>query len=76
MTSTRRNESSTIHKLSRNAGPTKASMLQDVEAGRRTEIDVINGAVVAAADEVGVAVPLNRAFVRLMHGWEARRGLS
>jgi 2-dehydropantoate 2-reductase len=51
-------------------------MLQDVEAGRRTEIDVINGAVVAAADGVGVAVPLNRAFVRLMHGWEARRGLS
>ena len=65
-----------IHKLSRNAGSTKASMLQDVEAGRRTEIDVINGAVVAAADEVGVAVPLNRAFVQLMHGWEAQRGLS
>ena len=35
-----------IHGLSRRAGPTKASMLQDVEAGRRTEIDVINGAVV------------------------------
>jgi 2-dehydropantoate 2-reductase len=65
-----------IHKLSRNAGSTKASMLQDVEAGRRTEIDVINGAVVAAAGEVGVAVPLNRAFVHLMHGWESRRGLS
>ena len=39
-------------------------MLQDFEAGRRTEIDVINGAVVKAADELGVAVPLNRALMR------------
>jgi len=64
-----------IHGLSERAGPTKASMLQDFEAGRRTEIDVINGAVVNAADEVDVPVPLNRAFVRLVHGWESHRGL-
>jgi 2-dehydropantoate 2-reductase len=57
------------------AGPTKASMLQDVEAGRRTEIDVINGAVVRAADEVGVAVPINRALMQLIKGWETQRGL-
>ena len=47
----------TILALLEKAGPSKASMLQDVEAGRRTEIDVINGAVVRAADERGVAVP-------------------
>lgn len=64
-----------ILELSKKAGPTKASMLQDVEGGRRTEIDVINGAVVRAADETGVAVPLNRAFVQLIHGWESQRGL-
>ncbi len=58
------------------AGPSKASMLQDFEAGRRTEIDVINGAVVRAADEVGVDVPINRAFVRLVKGWESLRGLG
>jgi 2-dehydropantoate 2-reductase len=32
-------------------------MLQDVLAGRRTEIGAINGQVVAAARETGVAVP-------------------
>jgi 2-dehydropantoate 2-reductase len=58
------------------AGPTRASMLQDFEAGRRTEIDVINGAVVHAGDEQGVAVPLNRAFVALVKGWETVRGLA
>ncbi|WP_175700026.1 ketopantoate reductase family protein [Burkholderia ambifaria] len=35
----------------------RPSMLQDVLAGRRTEIGAINGQVVAAARETGVAVP-------------------
>ncbi len=64
-----------IHALLAKAGPSKASMLQDFEAGRRTEIDVINGAVVKAADDMSVAVPLNRALVRLVKGWESLRGL-
>ncbi len=58
------------------AGPTKGSMLQDFEAGRRTEIDVINGAVVKAAAERDVPAPLNRAFVALVKGWETMRGLT
>src|SRR3954468_18479524 len=58
------------------AGPTKGSMLQDFEAGRRTEIDVINGAVVKAADETGTPAPLNRALVALVKGWESMRGLA
>lgn len=65
----------TILALLEKAGPSKASMLQDAEAGRRTEIDVINGAVVKAADEVGVEVPINRSLVRLIKGWESMRGL-
>ena len=65
-----------IHGLLERAGPTKASMLQDFEADRQTEIDVINGAVVRAADETGVSVPLNRAFVALVKGWESMRGLG
>jgi len=65
-----------IHALLEKAGPARGSMLQDFEAGRRTEIDVINGAVVGAADEHAVHVPLNRAFVALVKGWETMRGLS
>jgi 2-dehydropantoate 2-reductase len=66
----------TIHALLEKAGPSKASMLQDFEAGRRTEIDVINGAVVRAADETGTPVPLNRGLMQLVKGWESMRGLS
>jgi 2-dehydropantoate 2-reductase len=65
-----------IHSLLQQAGPAKASMLQDFEAGRQTEIDVINGAVVRAGDETGVPVPLNRSFVALVKGWESMRGLG
>lgn len=48
----------------------KGSMLQDVLARRRTEIDVITGAIVRAADEIGVAVPLNRTIYALVRGYE------
>ena len=65
-----------IHSLLEKAGPTKGSMLQDFEAGRQTEIDVINGAVVRAADETGTPAPLNRAFVALVKGWESMQGLG
>jgi 2-dehydropantoate 2-reductase len=64
-----------IHGLLERAGPARGSMLQDFEAGRRTEIDVINGAVVRSADETGVPVTINRAFVALVRGWESQRGL-
>jgi ketopantoate reductase len=37
---------------------------------------VINGAVVRAGEEQGVDVPLNRAFVALVKGWESMRGLA
>lgn len=48
----------------------RPSMLQDVEAKRRTEIDVINGAVVEAAARSGIAVPLNQTMVWLVHALE------
>ena len=38
----------------------KASMLQDVLAGRRTEIEQINGAIVAAGETLGIATPVTR----------------
>lgn len=48
----------------------KGSMLQDVEAKRRTEIDVINGAVVEAGKRCGVATPLNAAMVWLVNSMQ------
>lgn len=41
-----------------------SSMLQDVRAGRCTEIEAINGAVVATARRLGMAVPVNEELVR------------
>jgi 2-dehydropantoate 2-reductase len=66
----------TINDLLARGGAGKASMLQDVEAGRRTEIDTINGAVVREASRNGVDVPLNGAMVALVKGYERANGLA
>jgi 2-dehydropantoate 2-reductase len=42
------------------------SMLQDLRAGRQTEIETINGAIVRTAEAHGVAAPVNRAIARLI----------
>jgi 2-dehydropantoate 2-reductase len=46
----------------------KASMLQDVEARRPTEIDFLNGGIVRFGEENGVETPLNRAIWALVKG--------
>jgi 2-dehydropantoate 2-reductase len=48
----------------------KASMLQDVEARRQTEIEVINGAIVEAGKRVGIATPHNQAMVWMVQAAE------
>lgn len=50
----------------------KPSMLQDVEARRQTEIDVINGAIAAAGRETGVPTPVNDTLVALVQALESR----
>jgi len=49
----------------------KASMLQDVEARRPTEIDYLNGGVSRFGSEQGVPTPLNDAVTALIKGLEA-----
>jgi 2-dehydropantoate 2-reductase len=49
----------------------KASMLQDAEARRPTEIDYLNGGIVRFGDELGVPTPLNRAIWALVKGLES-----
>ena len=53
-------------------GDGKASMLQDLERGRRTEIDFINGYVSRLAGEVGVLTPMNSAIADLVHQLEQK----
>ncbi|WP_308635089.1 ketopantoate reductase family protein [Paenibacillus silvisoli] len=59
-----------IHTVLRNAGKGKSSMLQDAEAKRKTEVEVVNGAVVRAAAQTGVPVTLNKAMVAMIAGLE------
>jgi 2-dehydropantoate 2-reductase len=49
----------------------KASMLQDVEARRATEIDYLNGGIARFGREHGVPTPLNDAVTQLIKGLEA-----
>jgi 2-dehydropantoate 2-reductase len=48
----------------------KASMLQDVEAKRPTEIDYLNGGIVRFGSELGIETSLNRAIWSLVKGLE------
>jgi 2-dehydropantoate 2-reductase len=48
----------------------KASMLQDVEARRETEIDYLNGGVARFGREHGVPTPLNEGILALVKGLE------
>jgi 2-dehydropantoate 2-reductase len=42
----------------------RSSMLQDVENGRRTEIDYITGFLLRVADQHGIDAPHNRALLK------------
>lgn len=48
----------------------KASMLQDLEKGKLTEVDAINGAVTDYGKKVGVPTPLNDRVVEIVHSIE------
>ena len=47
------------------------SMLEDVDARRPTEVELINGALVREAERLGVAAPLQTAVYRLVKAREA-----
>jgi 2-dehydropantoate 2-reductase len=44
----------------------RSSMLQDIERGRPTEIDFLNGAIVSAGARHGIATPINSTIVNLV----------
>ncbi len=48
----------------------ESGMLKDVQAGRKCEIDFVNGVVVAQGKIAGVSTPLNEKVAELVHGVE------
>jgi 2-dehydropantoate 2-reductase len=49
----------------------RSSMSDDLAQGRKTEVDYINGELVALADRLGVEAPINRKIVELVRAAEA-----
>jgi 2-dehydropantoate 2-reductase len=60
--------------VARRTGSNRASMLQDLDRGRPTEIDAITGAVLRAAERHGEDAPLNRAMYALVSARERAAG--
>lgn len=52
----------------------RSSTLQDIQAGRRTEIDALNGAVIELAQQYKADVPYNRTVYHLVKFLEAMAG--
>jgi 2-dehydropantoate 2-reductase len=59
-----------VKDVARATGENISSMLQDVRARRRTEINEINGAVVHAAKKTGLSAPVNEVLWRLVKALE------
>jgi 2-dehydropantoate 2-reductase len=59
-----------VQDIARLTGANRSSMLQDVEARRRTEIDVISGAIVREGERLEIATPVNRTLFGLVKALE------
>ena len=57
-------EDDMVAAVAKTAGAGRPSFLQDVMRGRRTEIEELNGYVVAEGNRLGVPTPFNEAVVR------------
>lgn len=53
-------------------GENRSSMLNDLDTGKRTEVDAINGAVVREGERVRVHAPVNEAITLLMKAVEKK----
>jgi 2-dehydropantoate 2-reductase len=51
-----------------------ASMLQDIQKGKKTEVEAINGVVCQWGQKVNVAMPYNQMVVRIVHEFEEGNG--
>jgi 2-dehydropantoate 2-reductase len=61
-----------VCRFAEKVGPVYASTAQDLERGRRTEIDALNGFIVRRGIELGVPTPVNQALLALVKLRESR----
>jgi len=54
----------------------RSSMLDDLDRGRATEVDYLNGEIVRLGDAHGIPVPVNRKIIALVKEAEAKRAGS
>ena len=59
-----------VREVARRTGKNISSMLQDVRARRRTEVEFINGAVAAKGQELGIPTPINATLTQLVRALE------
>ncbi|MBN1677828.1 MAG: 2-dehydropantoate 2-reductase [Candidatus Thermoplasmatota archaeon] len=55
-----------VWKIAEDTSDNRSSMLRDVEMGRRTEVEQINGAFAGMAVRHGISVPINRALTAMV----------
>jgi 2-dehydropantoate 2-reductase len=60
----------TIESMSDSHAEHRVSMAQDIEQGRQTEIDELNGVIIDLAESAYIAVPVNRCVTARIHGVE------
>jgi len=63
-----------VREVARRTAQNISSMLQDVRARRRTEVEFINGYVVEAGKGLGLACPVNRTLTSLVLAMEQNQG--
>ena len=59
-----------VFEVARATGDNRSSMLQDVDRGRKTEIEALNGSVVRLGNKLGVETPVNQVLTALVKGLE------
>ncbi len=62
----------TMEKFRDSGEKPKCSMLQDMERGRKTEIDTINGSIVREGKKLGIPTPVNEVFVLMVKAMEEK----
>lgn len=55
-----------VMEVSESTAPNKSSMCQDLEAGRKTEIETLNAEIIRRAERHEISVPVNRTLTNLI----------